>query len=240
MSSPRPITRSRRSCATASPSCAPATPVLGEEHGGSAVGPGVHWVVDPIDGTVNFLYGLPWYAVSVAAVRDGRSLAGAVVEPASGRVWSAGAGAGAPRATGCRCGLGRHRRGALAAGHRLLLPRRAAGPAGGDDRRGAAARAGRAAHRVGGAGPVRGGGGLGRRLPGARLQLVGLGGGGARGRRGGRRGSHAGGGRPTCHRRTGWAPTRSTPRPPRSPTSCALSRSSTARARCSSLVFAAG
>ena len=73
----------------------PGDTVLGEEHGGSAVGPGVHWVVDPIDGTVNFLYGLPWYAVSVAAVCDGRSLAGAVVEPASGRVWSAGLGLGA-------------------------------------------------------------------------------------------------------------------------------------------------
>jgi myo-inositol-1(or 4)-monophosphatase len=73
----------------------PGDTVLGEEHGGSAVGPGVHWVVDPIDGTVNFLYGLPWYAVSVAAVRDGRSLAGAVVEPASRRVWSAALGFGA-------------------------------------------------------------------------------------------------------------------------------------------------
>ncbi len=69
--------------------------VMGEEHGGSAGGPGVGWVVDPIDGTVNFLYGLPWYAVSLAAVRDGESLAGAVVEPAAGRVWSAALGHGA-------------------------------------------------------------------------------------------------------------------------------------------------
>ena len=53
------------------------------------------WVVDPIDGTVNFLYGLPWYAVSLAATRDGVSLAGAVAEPASGRLWSAARGAGA-------------------------------------------------------------------------------------------------------------------------------------------------
>ncbi len=73
----------------------PGDQVLGEEGGGDACGPGVHWVVDPIDGTVNFLYGLPWYAVSLAAVRDGRSLAGAVVEPASGRVWSAALGCGA-------------------------------------------------------------------------------------------------------------------------------------------------
>jgi myo-inositol-1(or 4)-monophosphatase len=70
--------------------------VLGEEGGGSAPPAGtVCWVIDPIDGTVNYLYGLPWYAVSVAATRDGVGLAGAVVEPASGRVWSAARGAGA-------------------------------------------------------------------------------------------------------------------------------------------------
>lgn len=73
----------------------PGDTVVGEEHGGVVTDSGVAWVVDPIDGTVNFLYGLPWYAVSVAAVRDGVSLAGAVVEPASGRLWSASAGGGA-------------------------------------------------------------------------------------------------------------------------------------------------
>ncbi|MFC5994106.1 inositol monophosphatase family protein [Pseudonocardia hispaniensis] len=71
----------------------PGEVVYGEETGGDPTA--AHWVVDPIDGTVNYLYGLPWYAVSVAAVRGGRSLAGAVVEPASGRVWSAAAGDGA-------------------------------------------------------------------------------------------------------------------------------------------------
>lgn len=78
----------------------PGEPVLGEEEGAGAdadvgSGDGVRWVVDPIDGTVNYLYGLPWYAVSVAAQVAGRSVAGAVVEPASGRVWSAAAGYGA-------------------------------------------------------------------------------------------------------------------------------------------------
>ena len=52
-------------------------------------------MVDPIDGTVNFLYGLPWFAVSVAAQIDGMSVAGAVVEPASGRRWTATRGRGA-------------------------------------------------------------------------------------------------------------------------------------------------
>jgi myo-inositol-1(or 4)-monophosphatase len=67
----------------------------GEEHGSTAGESRTVWLVDPIDGTVNFLYGMPWYAISVAAVRDGVSVAGAVIEPASGRLWSAAAGAGA-------------------------------------------------------------------------------------------------------------------------------------------------
>jgi myo-inositol-1(or 4)-monophosphatase len=73
----------------------PGEPVVGEEGGGAAEPGAVTWVVDPIDGTVNFLYGLPWYAVSLAATRDGDSLAGVVAEPASGRLWSAALGAGA-------------------------------------------------------------------------------------------------------------------------------------------------
>jgi len=69
--------------------------VLGEEGAARAGTSAVRWVVDPIDGTVNFLYGLPWFAVSVAAQVGGVSVAGAVVEPASGRVWSAARGQGA-------------------------------------------------------------------------------------------------------------------------------------------------
>jgi myo-inositol-1(or 4)-monophosphatase len=73
----------------------PGDVVVGEEHGSTAGESRTVWLVDPIDGTVNFLYGMPWYAISVAAVRDGVSVAGAVMEPASGRLWSAAAGAGA-------------------------------------------------------------------------------------------------------------------------------------------------
>ncbi|MBV9847032.1 MAG: inositol monophosphatase [Kutzneria sp.] len=73
----------------------PGQPVLGEEGGGPTDLRGLTWVVDPIDGTVNYLYGLPWYAVSVAAQMDGVSVAGAVVEPVSGRVWTATRGGGA-------------------------------------------------------------------------------------------------------------------------------------------------
>jgi myo-inositol-1(or 4)-monophosphatase len=69
---------------------------LGEEGGRGASATGVTWVVDPIDGTVNLLYGVPHYCVSVAAVDpQGVSMAGAVVDVTRGTVFSAGRGAGA-------------------------------------------------------------------------------------------------------------------------------------------------
>lgn len=71
----------------------PEDDILGEEGGGVA-GAGVTWVVDPIDGTTNFLYGYPSFAVSIAAQVDGVSVAGAVVEPVSGRRWTAARGQG--------------------------------------------------------------------------------------------------------------------------------------------------
>jgi myo-inositol-1(or 4)-monophosphatase len=74
----------------------PGEVVLGEESGSSgSPSSGVCWVVDPIDGTVNYLYGFPWYAVSLAAQQDGVSVAAAVVEPDSGRRWTASRGDGA-------------------------------------------------------------------------------------------------------------------------------------------------
>ncbi|MGA9492698.1 MAG: inositol monophosphatase family protein [Mycobacterium sp.] len=74
--------------------------VLGEESGGpadpGAAGDGaVTWVVDPIDGTVNFVYGIPAYAVSVAAQINGGSVAGAVADVQGGRMYSAATGLGA-------------------------------------------------------------------------------------------------------------------------------------------------
>jgi myo-inositol-1(or 4)-monophosphatase len=75
-------------------------PILGEEGGGPAnpatnAGDTVTWVLDPIDGTVNFVHGIPAYAVSVAAQVGGVSVAGAVADVVAGRVYSAGAGLGA-------------------------------------------------------------------------------------------------------------------------------------------------
>jgi myo-inositol-1(or 4)-monophosphatase len=72
--------------------------VLGEESGLAAgAGGRVRWILDPIDGTVNYLYNLPWYAVSLAAEVDGVVVAGVVQDAASGREWSAYRGGGAYR-----------------------------------------------------------------------------------------------------------------------------------------------
>lgn len=74
----------------------PGEAILGEEEGGRLDGrPGLSWVLDPIDGTVNFVYGIPAYAVSVAAQYDGRSVAGAVANVPAGEVYSAALGHGA-------------------------------------------------------------------------------------------------------------------------------------------------
>ena len=56
--------------------------LLGEEGDDVPGRSGIRWIVDPIDGTVNFLYGLPEYAVSIAAERDGEVVAGVVVNVA--------------------------------------------------------------------------------------------------------------------------------------------------------------
>lgn len=70
--------------------------ILGEEQGGArTAADGVRWVVDPIDGTVNFLYGIPAYAVSLAAQVGGRSVTGVVVDVARGHVYAASVGGGA-------------------------------------------------------------------------------------------------------------------------------------------------
>lgn len=58
--------------------------ILGEEGDDVAGTSGRRWVVDPIDGTVNFLYGLPQYAVSIAVERDGVAVAGVVLNAATG------------------------------------------------------------------------------------------------------------------------------------------------------------
>jgi myo-inositol-1(or 4)-monophosphatase len=53
------------------------------------------WIIDPLDGTTNFLHGYPQYAASVAVARRGELVAGAVVSGATGEAWSAARGGGA-------------------------------------------------------------------------------------------------------------------------------------------------
>ncbi|MEU8077122.1 inositol monophosphatase family protein [Catellatospora citrea] len=77
----------------------PGDTVLGEEFGGAGIAGdgGVRWIVDPIDGTVNYLYGLGQYAVSIAAEVDGEVVAGVVRNAATGQTWTAARGHGAWR-----------------------------------------------------------------------------------------------------------------------------------------------
>jgi myo-inositol-1(or 4)-monophosphatase len=99
----------------------PRDAILGEEGGdtlgvdGGAVGGGgagagaggVRWVVDPIDGTVNFLYGLPEWSISIAAEVDGEIVAGVVNVLPRGEVFTAVRGAGAWLGTErLRCNVG--------------------------------------------------------------------------------------------------------------------------------------
>src|SRR5256885_5457845 len=76
----------------------PGDAVLGEESGESTGVGAVRWILDPIDGTVNYLYGLPQYAVSLAAEVDGTIVAGVVRNAATGEEWTATRGGGAYRA----------------------------------------------------------------------------------------------------------------------------------------------
>jgi myo-inositol-1(or 4)-monophosphatase len=76
----------------------PAAGFLGEEGGKSAPAARLQWVIDPLDGTINFLYGVPLFAVSIAAAVDGEVVAGAVVDVLRGELFSAHLGGGA------RCG----------------------------------------------------------------------------------------------------------------------------------------
>lgn len=68
---------------------------LGEESGGDRWDQGRVWICDPLDGTVNFLHGLPQVSVSVALWEDGAPLVGVVVDVARDETFAAAAGRGA-------------------------------------------------------------------------------------------------------------------------------------------------
>ncbi|WP_082422148.1 inositol monophosphatase family protein [Corynebacterium oculi] len=73
----------------------PGDGIIAEEGSARRSTTGVSWIIDPIDGTVNFLYGIPRYAVSLAAAIDGHVVAGAVINVADGSLYRAARGQGA-------------------------------------------------------------------------------------------------------------------------------------------------
>jgi myo-inositol-1(or 4)-monophosphatase len=74
----------------------PAHGFLGEE-GGRREGAEFRWIVDPLDGTMNFAHGVPYYDVSVALERGGEVLAGAIYDPVLKEMYAAARGRGARR-----------------------------------------------------------------------------------------------------------------------------------------------
>lgn len=113
--------------------------ILGEEGSSREGSSGIRWVVDPLDGTTNYLYHIPAYAVSIGVERAGERIAGVVYDPSRAEMFSACKGGGAhrnglPLAVGtvadpavALCGTGfayaaamRERQGAMVAG---VLPR---------------------------------------------------------------------------------------------------------------------
>jgi myo-inositol-1(or 4)-monophosphatase len=71
--------------------------VRGEEGADHAGTSGIEWWIDPIDGTTNFVYGMPGFNISIAAAQGSRVLAGVVVDPLHGDVFAASLGGGATR-----------------------------------------------------------------------------------------------------------------------------------------------
>ncbi|QIA22556.1 inositol monophosphatase family protein [Mesorhizobium sp. AA22] len=69
--------------------------VIGEEHAALAGGSGYTWVIDPIDGTANFLRGIPAWTVVIACVKEGLTVVGVIHEPSTGETFYGRRGGGA-------------------------------------------------------------------------------------------------------------------------------------------------
>ena len=69
--------------------------ILGEEHGLEAGTSGLTWVLDPIDGTANFVNGIPAWSVVVACVSPEDTIAGVIHDPCAGETFAASLGGGA-------------------------------------------------------------------------------------------------------------------------------------------------
>lgn len=81
--------------------------IFGEENGETAGAGEYRWVIDPIDGTVNFIHGFPYYSISIALQKQGETVAGVVYSPRLNELYAAEAGRGAAlngeplRVSGC-------------------------------------------------------------------------------------------------------------------------------------------
>jgi myo-inositol-1(or 4)-monophosphatase len=73
----------------------PGSRIVGEELSPGLADSGLVWIVDPLDGTTNFLHGFPIWAISIAAAVDGRLEAGVVLHVSQGEVYTASRGGGA-------------------------------------------------------------------------------------------------------------------------------------------------
>jgi myo-inositol-1(or 4)-monophosphatase len=82
--------------------------VLGEEGLQRDGSTGVRWVVDPLDGTTNYLFGIPQWSVSVAAEIRDEPVVGVVIDPSRDETWHAARGAGAT-CNGQPCAVARER-----------------------------------------------------------------------------------------------------------------------------------
>ena len=75
----------------------PGTPIISEESGGTVPDYGAFWLVDPLDGTKEFVAGVPEFTVNVALVTDGHPGLGVIFAPATGELFAGAAGRGACR-----------------------------------------------------------------------------------------------------------------------------------------------
>lgn len=69
--------------------------IMAEESAQGQLGDGITWIIDPLDGTTNFIHGFPFVAVSIGAWQDGRPVLGLVLDPVRGELFSARSGNGA-------------------------------------------------------------------------------------------------------------------------------------------------
>lgn len=72
----------------------PAVPVVGEGYGADAAGTPLRWVVDPMDGTANYVAGFPWCAYSLALIDEHGPVVGVVADPCRAQIYAAARGRG--------------------------------------------------------------------------------------------------------------------------------------------------